>query len=173
MLRNQLNIILLQDCLIRLALNLVIAGPRNYDIQTTYIILLWLAATCSSSVVILFWIITSTAITLFKLLNSRIRVILSRTAAGSIDGVQELLVWKNHHAMIHGLVLLINRCFGPVVLVSICHGFLAFITTFYQFVSAAERNVAISGVPYLVSFIKQVFFLSIIIVVSYRLQSEV
>lgn len=163
-----------QDYSTSFVLNLQISSSSSssssFSTYQLYLLLICIAGISSSSIIILFWIMVSTTIALFRLLGNRIRAIVSRTSPMDLE---ELLVWKNHHAMVCHLVSLINRCFGSVVLISICHGFLIFIANFYQFVVAFEDSNWSSGVSYLLVFLQQVILLSIIIVVSTKLQREV
>ena len=86
----------------------------------------------------------------------------------------ELKVWKYHHNLVCHYVHMINRSFGPIILVAICHEFMIFITTFYELVIAVQQSNNLFAVSiYGAMVARELFFLPTLIWTSYTIQLEV
>ena len=92
-------------------------------------------------------------------------------------GVENLMAWKEHHALVCQLVSLVNKSFGLILVIAFSHGFVTFITNFYRFISSAflssDTGSLKSYLPFLLILLHQAAVLSIFIVTSHRLQSYV
>ncbi len=78
--------------------------------------------------------------------------------------VEDLVVWRDHHALVCQLVTCINHSFGIVLAIVFSNGCVTFIADFYRFIRSFQ-------IDFLFIFIQQALFLSIFIIASYRLQS--
>lgn len=127
------------------------------------------------SCVILAWflVLVSTSIVLFDVLIDRLKNMVE--IGLNLKGVTEdLIVWKEQHALVCHLVSLINKSFGLILVITFSHGFVTFITNFYRFISGLQQAIDdSSNMPFLTIFIHQAVFLSFFIVASYRLQCYV
>ncbi len=125
--------------------------------------------TSTFSIQILFMILVYTGATFYRILNMKMFHMMTHN---SINGI-ELNVWKHQHNLVCYYVHLINRSFGPIILVAICHEFMTFITTFYELILAVQQSNSFALLIYGGIFARELFFLSIFIWTSYCLELEV
>lgn len=118
-------------------------------------------------------ILVCTGATFYRILNERIFEMTTRQLLGSRISEIELNAWKHHHNLVSRFVHMINRCFGPIILVAISHEFISFITIFYELVLAIKHSNICAISIYGGMFTRELFFLSVYIWASYTLQLEV
>lgn len=126
----------------------------------------------SCAILVWFLLLVSTSISIFDVLIDRLKNMIE-IGLNVKKVVENLIEWKEHHALVCHLVSLINKSFGLILVITFSHGFVTFITNFYRFISGLQQANNSSNMPFLTTFIHQAVFLSLFIVISYRLQSYV
>lgn len=155
----------------------ILSENPNQENLSEAIALSWIVAkTCWNTTILMwFFILVSTAAILFDELKKRLQKI-AETASGlnTKNGAAEFKEWGRHHALVCKLVNRINDSFGIILVVAFSHGFISFITSSYRFINfLVNGDNPLEYFLYLFIFIEQAVFLSIFIIASYRLQSNV
>ena len=115
----------------------------------------------------LFWITANAASTILAVLNERI------VEKSSAD-LSELFAWKDHHELACKLIQSINGCFGPFILISVCHGFVTFVTNAYQSATLlGGSSPQAAGFTFFFLFIYEFVVLFILVYACHRVQAEV
>lgn len=123
------------------------------------------------TILVLFWILVYTVIVLYRVLNQRMLDMINKPI-GTLKEI-ELKAWKHQHVLVAHSEHLINRYFGSVVLVSICHEFVILITASYQLILAVQASKQPCTTIFSLILIREFFFLSVFVLMSYALALEV
>jgi len=124
------------------------------------------------SIITLFWILVKTGIIFYRILNQRI-VDMTNKPIGTYLSEVELKTWKYHHCLVTHYTSIMNRYFGPIILIAICHAFVVVITTSYQLVMAIENANLICMTIFGSIVVRELVFLFFLIWEAYILQLEV
>lgn len=136
----------------------------NDDIGTPVAVSMALAKVLSSAIMMWFFILVCTVVVLFEFeLKTRLAKMVE-TGLKDERVVEDLIVWREHHALVCQLVTCINHSFGIILAIVFSNGCITFIADFYRFIRSFQMD-------FLFIFIQQALFLSIFIIASYRLQS--
>lgn len=124
------------------------------------------------SILTLFWILVKTGIIFYRILNQRI-VDMTNKPLGTCLSEVVLKTWLYNHCLVTQYTSILNRYFGPIILIAICHAFVIVITTSYQLVMAIENTNLICMTIFGSIVLRELVFLSFLIWEAYVLQSEV
>ena len=119
-----------------------------------------------SSIIVLFLIMVGIAIILFENLLNQLKESLI------ISSLNELEKWKHNYISICQFVSEINKCFGIVLLIELCFGFISFVSYSFNIVYPYEITVQTIG-SYCGLLLFEVFHLFLIMFLSFRLEIEV
>jgi len=125
------------------------------------------AKTWSYTILVWFFVLVSTSIVLFDVLIDRLENMVE-VGLNVKKVVEDMIKWKEQHALVCHLASLINKSFGLILVIAFTHGFVTFITNFYRFISGLRQASDYSNTPFLTIFIHQAVFLSFFIIVSYQ-----
>lgn len=125
------------------------------------------------SIQIFVMVLICTGATFYQILNKRIFEMTTRRPLGSRISKIELNAWKHNHNLVSRFVHKISRCFGPIILVAVCHEFISFITISYELGLAAQRSNICAISIYSGMLARELLFLSVYIWTSYTLEFEV
>jgi len=108
----------------------------GYDLPNIiFIIGMNLSRLIVSTILILFGVLTLSAAQMFYVLNKRVQSLIIELKLNGINGysilASEIEKWREHHILVCQFVRWINHVFGVIILVTISHGFLAFVTTLF------------------------------------------
>lgn len=155
-------------------------ATSDYSIMVGCEVMLNFVGITTFSILVLFWVLVCTGITFYKILNHRIIDMINRkqikeTCANNNDEMtmDELKSWKHQLSLVSRFVHMVNRYFGPVIVIAISHEFTTFIITFYNLVLAVQRSETTNASIYGAMVTRELFFLSVLTWTSYVLQLEV
>lgn len=155
-------------------------ATSDYSVMVACDVMLNFVGITTFSILVLFWVLVCTGITFYKILNQHIIDMITRKSLNGTCYVNhnemamdELKLWKHQLSLVSRFVHMVNRYFGPVIVIAISHEFITFIITFYELVLAVQRSEVKQASIYGAMVGRELFFLSVLTWTSYVLQLEV
>ena len=151
----------------------------GYDLPNIiFIVGINLSRLIVSTILIIFGVLTFTAAQLFYVLNKRVQSLVIELKLNGINGysilASKLEKWREHHILVCQFVRWINHVFGAIILVTISHGFLAFVTTLFAAITCFKLSpIEEFKYTFLGIFLQHSVRLVLFIYPPYKLQIEV
>lgn len=149
--------------------------PTGNNIWLSLIKPIWLSMThfVISAIITLFFVLVSCSADLLTLLKNRLKILIQINKENSLLLASELEKWRHHHAIVCRFIRYVNKCFGAIILIFIGHGFICFITDFYQLFDGILRQQLPFLLTYTAAFIQEFVLLFTIIRLGSNIKAEV
>ncbi len=132
-----------------------------------------LSYSTSTTILYLVFLLIIWSIELFKLLTRRMKQLISLNDRHSLTDIALLEEWKKQHSMVVRLVDLLNECFGPIVTLIICHGFISIISYICMAIDSLKEGAYYDLYYSMNSLCTQFCQLFMIVYAAFLLQSQV